>query len=76
MNRVFVFKTAETLGTVAGIAGALLVANKMGQHGYPLFLASSACLLGTAIAEKNKNYIVLQAVYFCTNVLGFVNYVL
>lgn len=76
MNRAFVFKTVETFGTIAGIAGALLVANKMGEHGYPLFLISSACLLGTAIAEKKKNYIALQAVYFCTNVFGFINYVL
>jgi hypothetical protein len=69
-------KYTEILGTICGIIGALLVASKHGMYGYPFFLASSVGLMFAAIVQKQKNFIVLQAVYFCTNSIGFYNYVM
>jgi hypothetical protein len=68
-------KILETLGTIAGIIGAFLVALKFGQYGYPFFFLSSICLLISAIRLKQKNYIALQGVFFLANVVGLVNYV-
>lgn len=68
-------KTIETIGTIAGIIGAFLVALKFGQFGYPFFLVSSACLLFSAIKFRQKNFIALQGVYFAANIIGAFNYV-
>jgi uncharacterized membrane protein YccC len=68
-------KILETLGTIAGIIGAFLVALKFGQYGYPFFFLSSICLLVSAIRLKQNNYIALQGVFFLANVVGLVNYV-
>jgi len=68
-------KVFETLGTIAGIIGAFLVAFKFAQYGYPFFFLSSVCLLISAIRLKQKNYIALQGVFFLANVVGLVNYV-
>jgi hypothetical protein len=68
-------KILETLGTIAGIIGAFLVALKFGQYGYPFFFLSSFCLLISAIRLKQKNYIALQGVFLLANILGLVNYV-
>lgn len=68
-------KFFETLGTVAGIIGAFLVALKFGQLGYPFFFASSVCLLISAIRLGQKNYIALQGVFLLANIVGLFNYV-
>jgi hypothetical protein len=68
-------KILETLGTIAGIIGAFLVATKFGQYGYPFFFLSSVCLLISAIRLKQKNYIALQGVFLFANLLGLVNYI-
>lgn len=68
-------KIIETLGTVCGIIGAFLVATKFGQYGYPFFFVSSFCLMTSAIALKQKNFIALQSVFFVANVIGLFNYV-
>jgi uncharacterized membrane protein YccC len=68
-------KTFETIGTIAGIIGAFLVATKFGQYGYPFFFLSSICLLFSAIRLKQKNYIALQGVFLLANILGLVNYI-
>lgn len=67
-------KTLETLGTVAGIVGAFLVAFKLAQWGYPFFFASSLCLTVSAVKQKQNNYIALQGVFLLANVIGLANY--
>lgn len=67
-------KFLETLGTICGIIGAFLVALKMGAYGYPFFFVSSFCLMTSAIALKQKNFIALQGVFFVANVIGLFNY--
>lgn len=69
-------KILETLGTVCGIVGALLVATKHGDYGYPFFLASSLLLLVSAVRQRQRNFIALQGVFFLTNLIGAYNYVL
>ena len=67
-------KHIETLGTVCGIVGAFLVAAKFGQFGYPFFFVSSLALLGSAIWQRQRNFIMLQGTFFLANVIGLVNY--
>ena len=67
-------KHLETLGTLAGIVGAFLVAVKLGNLGYPFFFVSSLCLMISAIAQKQKNFIALQSTFFVANVIGLFNY--
>jgi hypothetical protein len=68
-------KALETLGTICGIIGAFLVAMKFGQYGYPFFFVSSFCLMISAIALRQRNFIALQSVFFVANVIGLFNYV-
>lgn len=68
-------KFFETLGTVAGIIGAFLVATKYGQYGYPFFLVSSIALLISAIKFNQRNFIALQSVFLLANIIGAFNYV-
>ena len=68
-------KALETVGTICGIIGAFLVALKMGAYGYPFFFVSSFCLMTSAIALKQKNFIALQGVFFVANIIGLFNYV-
>lgn len=67
-------KFLETLGTYAGICGAVLVATKYPEWGYPFFLLSSVCLLSSAIGLKQPNYIKLQAAFLSVNLIGLFNY--
>jgi len=67
-------KILETLGTIAGIIGAFLVAFKLGQFGYPFFFASSLCLTVSAIKQKQKNFVALQGVFLLANIIGLANY--
>ena len=64
----------ETIGTLCGIVGSFLVAFKLGNLGYPLFFASSLCLLVSAIKLKQKNFISLQAVFLTANIAGLINH--
>ena len=68
-------KIIEIIGTATGIIGALLVATKHGQFGYPFFLISSVSLLTSALGQKQKNLIALQGVYLATNIVGLINYI-
>jgi hypothetical protein len=68
-------KVFETIGTIAGIIGAFLVATKFGQYGYPFFFLSSVCLLTSAIKLKQRNFIALQGVFLTANIVGLFNYV-
>jgi len=63
----------ERIGTIAGILGAFLVAGGLGTLGYPCFLLSSALLLGSAIRNRQTNFIGLQLVYLLSNILGLCN---
>jgi hypothetical protein len=67
-------KHIETIGTLAGIAGAFLVACKLGHIGYPFFFVSSMALLGSAVAQKQRNFVALQGTFFAANVIGLFNY--
>jgi hypothetical protein len=69
-----IIKTLELIGTVCGIIGAFLVALKMGEYGYPFFFVSSFCLMTSAIALRQRNFIALQGVFFVANVIGLFNY--
>ena len=66
----------EFIGTACGILGAFSVALKCGAFGYPLFIFSSACLLISAIQKGQRNFIVLQAVFLVSNMIGVYNYAL
>ena len=68
-------KIIETIGTIAGIVGAFLVATNFGQYGYPFFLISSVCLLISAMKLRQRNFIALQGVFLSANIVGFFNYV-
>ena len=68
-------KILETLGTIFGVGGALLVALKLAAFGYPLFLLSSGFLTWTAWSYQQRNLLVLQGVFFIINVVGLVNYI-
>ena len=68
-------KALETVGTICGIIGAFLVALKMGAYGYPFFFVSSFCLMTSAIALRQRNFIALQGVFFIANIIGLFNYV-
>jgi hypothetical protein len=70
-----IIKTLETLGTICGIIGAFLVAMKFGQYGYPFIFVSSFCLMISAIALRQRNFIALQSVLFIANGIGLFNYV-
>jgi hypothetical protein len=63
------------VGTICGIIGAFLVAMKFGALGYPFFFVSSFCLLVSAVAQKQRNFIALQGVFFVANVIGLFNYI-
>lgn len=67
-------KKLEFFGTACGIIGAVLVAVKMGNFGYPFFLASSVSLCYTAIKQGNKNLVALQGAFLAVNVVGLFNY--
>lgn len=67
-------KTIENIGVFCGIIGALLVAMKLGNYGYPVFLISTVCLFYSAVKFKQTGFIKLQFVYLCCNLLGLVNY--
>ena len=69
-------KTIETIGTIAGIIGAFLIAFKLGKMAYPILLVSATCLLVSAIAYRQRNFIALQSVFLAANLVGFVNYVI
>lgn len=68
-------KALETIGTICGIIGAFLIALKMGAYGYPFFFVSSFCLMTSAIALRQHNFIALQGVFFIANIIGLFNYV-
>ena len=65
----------ERIGTLSGIIGALLVALKMGNIGYPFFLISSLFLMVSALKGKQSNYIALQGTFLVCNIIGLVNYI-
>jgi nicotinamide riboside transporter PnuC len=74
-NQAKMNKILETIGTIAGIIGAFLVATKFGQYGYPFLLISSVCLLYSAIRFNQRNFLALQGVFLSANIIGLFNYV-
>lgn len=68
-------KIIETIGTASGIIGALLVATKNAEFGYPIFISSSALLFLSAYKQRNKNFMSLQGAFLATNLIGLFNYI-
>lgn len=67
-------KVCETIGTIAGIIGAFIVALGMGAIGYPVFVTSSIFLAISAKAQKNSNLFMLQIAFLSANMVGIYTY--
>ena len=63
---------AKWTGTLAGIAGAILVALNLDVSGYGflLFLASSLLWCAAGIAQRDDSLILLQATFVVINIIG------
>jgi drug/metabolite transporter (DMT)-like permease len=63
---------AKWTGTLAGIAGAILVALNLEVSGYGflLFLASSLLWCAAGIAQRDDSLILLQATFVVINIIG------
>ena len=63
---------AKWIGTLAGIAGAILVALNLDVSGYGflLFLASSLLWCAAGIAQRDDSLILLQATFVVINIIG------
>lgn len=63
---------AKWIGTLAGIAGAILVALNMEVSGYGflLFLASSLLWCAAGVAHRDDSLILLQATFIIINIIG------
>ena len=62
----------EWIGTVAGIAGAVLIAARVSISGwgFVLFLVSSLAWLAAGVAHDNAALILLQGAFTAINLLG------
>lgn len=63
---------AKWLGTLSGIAGAILVALNMEVSGYGflLFLASSLLWCAAGVVQRDDSLILLQATFVVINIIG------
>lgn len=63
---------AKWIGTLSGIAGAILVALNMEVSGYGflLFLASSLLWCAAGVAQRDDSLILLQATFVVINIIG------
>jgi drug/metabolite transporter (DMT)-like permease len=63
---------AKWIGTLAGIAGASLVALNLDVSGYGflLFLASSLLWCAAGVAQRDDSLILLQATFVIINIIG------
>lgn len=62
------------VGTLTSIMGSFLVAFGLAVLGYALFIVGSLSWLVVAIKTKNKPLGVLNGTFFCTNIIGLINY--
>ena len=62
----------EWLGSIAGIAGALLMAmnTRFSAWAYPLWIVSSMALMGFALLCEHKGLGLQQTVFLAINTLG------
>ena len=67
---------AKWTGTVAGIAGAVLIALNVGLvvHGFALFLISSVLWTLAALAQRESSLAVLQGAFTVITVIGIVRW--
>jgi hypothetical protein len=63
---------AKWIGTVAGVAGAVLIALNLGlvEYGFVLFLFSSSLWLAVALIQREPSLAVLQGTFTVINVIG------
>lgn len=73
-----VLTTLKWLGTLAGIAGAVLIALNIPESGwgFALFLGSSVCWGLAAIMMKESSLGLLQATFTIINVMGVYRWLL
>ena len=63
-------KQIEMAGVILAVIGSFTVASGNFSIGYPIFVASSIFLCYTAMMQKNRNLLVLNAFFLVANILG------
>ena len=65
-------RAAKWTGTVAGVAGATLVALNLGVvgYGFVLFLLSSLLWTGVGLVQREPSLVVLQGAFTAIDLLG------
>ena len=71
-NQISWLGPAKWIGTLAGIAGAVLVAlnTEVSGYGFLLFLASSFLWCAAGVAQRDDSLILLQATFVIINIIG------
>jgi hypothetical protein len=69
---MFWLSGAKWLGTVCGVAGAIMIALNLGfvAYGFALFLVSSLLWGTVALIQREPSLVVLQSVITVVDVLG------
>jgi nicotinamide riboside transporter PnuC len=69
---MFWLSGAKWLGTVCGVAGAIMIALNLGvvAYGFALFLVSSLLWGTVALIQREPSLVVLQSVFTVVDVLG------
>lgn len=69
-------KVLSTIGLVAGVIGAFMVAMNSGLFvlGYSLFLTSSIAWIAYAIRTKQTNLMTMNVIFGLINALGLYNF--
>ena len=69
---MFWLSAAKWLGTVCGIAGAIMIALNLGvvACGFALFLVSSVLWGVVGLIQREPHLVVLQSAFTVVNVLG------
>lgn len=72
MQLDFSAKLLEWVGTLFGIAGAILIAANipLSPYGWVGFAVSSIALAGFALRIRARGLLMLQVCFMCTNALG------
>ena len=66
----------ETIGTLFGVIGAILVAFNIGYNklGYFFFLISSVCYIFFGLRINSKEMVTLNATFSIINIIGLFRY--
>jgi len=68
-------KHFDTIGTIFGILGAVVIALNIGHNfmGYLFFTISTIFYIAWSY-NINKNILILNSVFFIINIIGLINY--